>query len=379
MKIISTGSDFRIYTDDLKTYDQLPAQAYTVSFSMNSGFFLEKYADIEINEKIYGVHEKKVQKVMNGFERSQRNFGVILSGAKGIGKSLFSKMLIKNCIDQGYPVLIVESYIGGISSFINSIEQPVVVLFDEFDKTFCGKGEDRDSCRDPQTEMLSLFDGISQGKKLFVITCNSLHKLNDYLVNRPGRFHYHFRFDYPDREAIIEYLSDRNIPKEEIEKVISFSCKVQLNYDCLRAIAFELETGDKFEEAIGDLNILNIKEEKYSITVFFKDGSHISRPAALDLFDSNFEDTLIYYDIPKTGDELGFIRLNPANIKYDTTRGAYVLEGNDVHWTLEHSMDKTFDKDYSDKENEIRKEWREKELDYVAIRHHVDKNLHYAV
>jgi hypothetical protein len=227
--------------------------------------------------------------------------------------------------------------------------------------------------------MLSLFDGISQGKKLFVITCNSLHKLNDYLVNRPGRFHYHFRFDYPDREAIIEYLSDRNIPREEIEKVISFSCKVQLNYDCLRAIAFELETGDKFEEAIGDLNILNIKEEKYSITIFFKDGSHISRPAALDLFDSNFEDTLIYYDIPKTGDELGFLRLNPANIKYDTTRGAYVLEGNDVHWTLEPYLDKTLDKDYSEKENEIRKEWREKELDYVAIRHHIDKNLHYAV
>ena len=57
--------------------------------------------------------------------------------------------------------------------------------------------------------MLTLFDGFSTGKKMFIVTCNSLYDLNDYLVNRPGRFLYHFRFDYPTAEEITQYLQDK--------------------------------------------------------------------------------------------------------------------------------------------------------------------------
>ena len=379
MKIISTGSDFRIYTDDLKTYDQLPAQAYTVSFSMQSGFFLNKYTDIEINEKIYGIHEKKVEKVMAGFERSNRNFGVILSGAKGIGKSLFSKLLMKSCIEAGYPVIIVENYIGGISSFINSIEQPVVVLFDEFDKTFCGKSDERGSATDPQTEMLTLFDGISQGKKLFIITCNELRRLNDYLVNRPGRFHYHFRFDYPDNDAIVEYLQDRGIPQSEITKVCSFAGKVKLNYDCLRAIAFELEIGEKFEDAIKDLNIINIAEERYTITLFFKDGSHTTTKECLDLFNTSEDNETVYFEIPKDGADLGEITFCIDSLKYDPKTNGYLLMNGEFNYKLDNSILEEYDNPNRPDRIAIRKEWREKTADHVVIRHVIDRSIHYAV
>ena len=57
MKAISTGNVYRIYDDTLKTYDKLPAQPYVVRFAMQTGFYLERYADIEVTEsKIYGVH-----------------------------------------------------------------------------------------------------------------------------------------------------------------------------------------------------------------------------------------------------------------------------------------------------------------------------------
>lgn len=49
-KIISTGSTFRIYGDDLVTHNQLPAQIYSIRCSQMTGFYLEKHADIEINE-----------------------------------------------------------------------------------------------------------------------------------------------------------------------------------------------------------------------------------------------------------------------------------------------------------------------------------------
>ena len=111
--------------------------------------------------------------------------------------------------------------------------------------------------------MLSLFDGTSNGKKLFVITCNSYLSLSEYLINRPGRFHFHFRFNYPSAEDITEYLQN-NVKAEyysEIEKVIDFALITKLNYDCLAAIVSELNAGEKFEDAIQDCIVLMQKRK----------------------------------------------------------------------------------------------------------------------
>ena len=94
MKIIETGTTYKIYGEDLLVLENLPAQTYKVGFSKFTGFFLEKQANLEIKEeKIYGVHESKVRKVLNRFKNTNKNLGVILSGDKGIGKSLFARLL----------------------------------------------------------------------------------------------------------------------------------------------------------------------------------------------------------------------------------------------------------------------------------------------
>ena len=132
MKVVNTGNTYRIYNNSLKTFDQLPAQAYTVCFHPQQGFWLEKFSDLEVNEKIYGVHMTKVEKVFNSFKSFSRNLGIILSGDKGIGKSLFAKLLCIKSIENNYPLIIVNNHIPGIADFLNEIEQEVVVLFDDF-------------------------------------------------------------------------------------------------------------------------------------------------------------------------------------------------------------------------------------------------------
>ena len=126
-----------------------------------------------IKEKIYGNHEEKLNKVLKTFKTFERSLGIILSGEKGIGKSLFAKLLSIEMIKNNIPVIICDQYIPGIANFIQTIDQEVLILFDEFDKTFFSG--DRDSIGDPQTEMLTLFDGLSMGKKLFVYRGNE-HK-----------------------------------------------------------------------------------------------------------------------------------------------------------------------------------------------------------
>lgn len=369
MRVVNTGQTYKIYDNSLQTYEQLPVQVYTVEFNKMTGFFLQQYQNIAVTEKIYGVHNEKVNKVLHSFSLFERNLGIILSGAKGIGKSLFAKLLAQRVIEEGYPLIIANSYIPGIADYIASIEQEIVVLFDEFDKTFCS-GE-RDNLNDPQSEMLTLFDGLSQGKKMFVVTCNSLRNLNSYLVNRPGRFHYHFRFDYPTDEEIREYLQDK-ISKEfygEIEKVVAFSQKVELNYDCLRSIAFELSLGLRFEEAIKDLNIIHIDNEKYNIFLLFKDGTKASyKNMWMDLF-NDADETIELRDQDGYDVEVTF---NPLNSIYNANLGGIIVSKNHISLDWEDSY-------YSDNEKAALEERKKREVDYMLIRRVMDKSIHYTV
>lgn len=338
MKIIRTDNEFMVYNDSLKVYNQLPADIYTVEFSKFKGFYLESFDGMKVNEKIYGVHPEKVEKVLKSFSIFERSLGVILSGNKGIGKSLFGKLLAQKALVQQMPVIIINKWIPGIASFIDSITQEVMVFFDEFDKTFSninvGEGN-----AEPQTELLGLFDGVSNGKKLYVITCNDLSRLNEYLVNRPGRFHYHYRFEYPTPDEIKEYLEDK-LNKEyypEINNVIDFSRKVDLNYDCLRAIAFEINTGLTFKEAIKDLNILNYNSymSRFNVTAYFSNGTKATcNNVSLNFFDTDKEEMSGYWFtiIGKKKNYVNsvYIEFAPNEIEFNELTFTYSLKGEKV-------------------------------------------------
>lgn len=368
MKVISTGNSYRVYDDNLKTYESFPAQVYKICFSMQSGFFAEKYQDIVNKEKTYGVVDEKAQKAINNFKQSKKNLGVILSGPKGMGKSLTAKLIVEKAVATNYPVFIVDTYYPGIANYINDIQQECIVLFDEFDKTFCGKCEERDTSDDPQTEMLSLFDGIGTGKKMFVITCNEIRNLNDFLVNRPGRFHYHFRFEYPTSDEIRLYLRDNLNEKYwgEIEEVVKFASKVNLNYDCLRAIVFELSLGEPFTEAIKDLNIVNVDYDMYDITVMFANGNvAYSKNVEIDMFEDNIVTASI---CNKFGNYVGRIIFNPAMAKFNSDHCCYCADLEDAKVEIENR------KDYE----EITKDYRATP-ELIKIKRCKTESLHYKI
>lgn len=318
MHIVESGKRYRIFNNAITTYDQLPPKTYRVDYNPETRIFsLLEAHDFEIPEtKIYGQHLDKVKKVLNSMDKMNRNLGVILSGDKGIGKSLFSKCLGLKARKKGIPVILVNEYHEGIANFLEEIEQTVMILFDEYDKTF---DEKKHNC---QAEMLSLFDGVSAGKKLFVITCNEIQSLSQYLINRPGRFHYHFRFLYPTADEIRDYMEDKLDKQyyDEIENVIAFSVRMNLNYDCLRSIAFELNNGLKFQEAINDLNIIRISQYKnIKIIVEFENQATLSgKIKEWQLYDNTITDMSIYLPdnirpLSYVGEYIGEFPMNFSN------------------------------------------------------------------
>lgn len=318
MHIVESGKRYRIFNNAITTYDQLSPKTYRVDYDPETRIFsLLEAHDFEIPEtKIYGQHLDKVKKVLNSMDKMNRNLGVILSGDKGIGKSLFSKCLGLKARKKGIPVILVNEYHEGIANFLEEIEQTVMILFDEYDKTF---DEKKHNC---QAEMLSLFDGVSAGKKLFVITCNEIQSLSQYLINRPGRFHYHFRFLYPTADEIRDYMEDKLDKQyyDEIENVIAFSVRMNLNYDCLRSIAFELNNGLKFQEAINDLNIIRISQYKnIKIIVEFENQATLSgKIKEWQLYDNTITDMSIYLPdnirpLSYVGEYIGEFPMNFSN------------------------------------------------------------------
>ena len=271
MNIVNSGNRYQVYGEDVMTYKALPVTYYNVDFHKMMGFYLTTRTDLAVTEpKIYGTLESKVSKTLRSYAQINRNFGVLLSGQKGIGKSLFVRMLAQHAIENNLPVLIVSEAIHGIADFIASIEQDCVIVFDEFEKTFAETDD-----WNPQDEMLSLFDGIDGGHKLFVVTCNDVSKLSPYMINRPGRFHYHFTIGAPTQDEVREYLTD-NVSSEyasSIDDLVNLAGTIDMPYDYLRAIAFELNQGYPLKEVMSDLNITRANKLRFDLKAITLDGT----------------------------------------------------------------------------------------------------------
>lgn len=379
MKTIQQGSKFRIYDDSVRTYDKLPSSTFNIGYSQQEGCYLIQRQNIEVPEKSYGEHNSKTIKVLESFRNFERNLGVILSGDKGIGKSMFAKLVCMKAMKEEYPVIIIDDCYPGIARFIESIEQECVILFDEFDKTFRCTHD-----KDEQAALLSLFDGTSGGKKLFIVTCNDLYRLSNYIVNRPGRFHYHFRFDYPSPEDISAYLTDKLKPEfyNEIEKVIEFSRKISLNYDCLRAIAFELDNGKSFADAIADLNIMTIEEEEYKVYLYFDNGLTVHNLRySTNLYDYDGAMTFIRF-FDDDGKYVLDAYFDKGSLRYDASKGKIYIPSRGIKIKdTDEDDDDLYDEDEDNDTVSVSKSssFRGAKVLYMTFVKRQTQNLHYMV
>ena len=129
MKIIKHGNVYDLFSDsDIETYNKYPVGTYQVTFTPQ-GYKLLETEDLECKEeKVYGNEPEKLNKVLKAYKKSNRSLGVMMTGKKGTGKTLFVQLLSDAAMKLGLPVLLVSEATPGLAEFLKTIQQEVMVV-----------------------------------------------------------------------------------------------------------------------------------------------------------------------------------------------------------------------------------------------------------
>ena len=251
---IKQGNTFRAADEAmLDVHPQLPVGNYTIKMDEHRQFYIEQVDSFELNYKIYGDTLRNADRIMNSFHDRPNSTGVLLTGEKGSGKTMLAKMLSMKCAEMGIPTIIINTPWTGESfnTLVQSIEQPCMILFDEFEKVY----EPKD-----QPAILTLLDGVFPSKKLFVLTCNDKWRIDEHMRNRPGRIFYLIDFRGLDIEFIKEYCRDKLDDQTQIDNVCRVSSMfAEFNFDLLKALCEEM---NRYKETAQEaIKLLNAKPQ----------------------------------------------------------------------------------------------------------------------
>ena len=255
---IQNGSNYKRVEGNVSNVDTVPKGIYNVGLSI-TGWYLERTADeFVFNYKVYGLQSKFMQHVLTAFENTKGNFGILLNGTKGTGKSVVAKVLANKF---NLPVVVVKSFGDNnpqLIEFLSSFNFDCVFFFDEFEKNFSEK----------DSSILQIMDGVytSNYRRIFLLTTNETH-INDNLISRPSRLRYIHEFGNLEQDITREYLNDTLNDKSRIEDVVDFVDTLQIStIDILKSIVEEINIFgfDKFME---NKSFFNIKTAAYTYRV----------------------------------------------------------------------------------------------------------------
>jgi len=258
----------------------LPVAIFNIERDARSGdLYLEETASaFEFAHKLYAVETKLIARTLKTYENTSANLGVLLNGVKGTGKTVTSKQIANA---SGLPILLINADYPGMSTFINCIQQDVLIMIDEYEKIY--RGED--------SSVLTVMDGIlSNGfRRIFLLTTNQL-RINDNLVQRPGRLRYLKTFTDLTKEVIEEIVDDLLIHKHLRDVTVRFISRLQLiTIDIVTAIVKEVNIHEESPEAFSD--IFNVKKNEDLFNVFIiQDNEKIIDKKAITLNLSSFKE-----------------------------------------------------------------------------------------
>lgn len=252
--------------DEIDLGSTLPVGTYIVERDPRIGFYLVSAPNFKTIDRYYGNTLEMSERIIKTFRDREDSTGVMLTGEKGSGKTLLAKHISYTCReDYEMSTIIVntafvntetdKSIQDAFLKFMQSIDVPCVILFDEFEKMY--------DYTDDQSSILTLLDGLFATNKLFVFTCNDKYKIDRHLRNRPSRIYYMIDYTGLDETFISEYLEENLENKSWSSQVLKLTNLFSaFNFDMLQSVVEEVNRYDI--DPVKCIDFLNVKPENDS-------------------------------------------------------------------------------------------------------------------
>jgi hypothetical protein len=252
---IQSGDSFFPAVSQKALLEGLPPGNFTVEQSPSGALYFKRVENFQPLSKIYGNLNIWAERTLQTFIDRKVSTGILLSGEKGSGKSLLGRLISLKAHEQNISTATINSPFEGalLLTLLGELTQPIIVFFDEFEKVY--------NTRELQESVLSLLDGTSSTKHLFIITCNEVYRLSNFLLNRPGRIFYYIEFNGIKEDFIKEYCADNLNNKSEIDNIMKISQIFEkFNFDMLKSLVEEMNRYN--ESAMKAIELLNIVPDK---------------------------------------------------------------------------------------------------------------------
>lgn len=264
------GSFFTLSTK-VDNLPKLPDGVYNLKWSSKMDKYVLKNLQKEFafSHKIYNLDKTFIDRVTKTYNNTKNNLGILLHGTRGTGKTVTAKLI---CNELKLPVLIVNQAYNDLPTFINLIQQDVIIFIDEYEKTY----------RNNKDSLLSLMDGVlsNEYRRVFLLTTNNTF-ISENMLQRPGRIRYKKAYEDLTLDTITEIVDDLLIHKEFRENTIEFFSKLNLiTVDVVKSVVEEINIHK--EPAGSFVDIFNVKKIQtlYNIYRVSEDGTeklHLTR------------------------------------------------------------------------------------------------------
>ncbi len=276
--------------------EKLKPSIYEISSDANGNPVLlvkPSFEDINLEGKSKGISDL----VVNHYNNTTGNFGIMLNGISGMGKTRTLKHI---CNRLNLPVITVTANYKGsyIKEVLDNVNCDCVLVIDEFEKIY-SKQEDSES-------LLSLFDGLDTKNRLFVIVSfNERRYISKYSFGRPGRFLFNFSFYELDQDSAFEFINSKIILSEPDRMKKYLSCISDVSYDiCDKIVKLIKVHGEK--TFIENSQYFNVIPQTLSLRVEFYINDKLQKIYTLP----KQKEKDLYFDISGYSDRIDYVYLN---------------------------------------------------------------------
>lgn len=221
----------RMSLDSIK--DKLAVGVYKPTVDDKGVVHLDMFANRFHDKPMLGPQIQDNMEMFKQHYHANQRISVLLVGQKGSGKTMTAEALCNFLLEQGLPVIYVDTDIPAylLHQLLRDVGR-CVVMIDEFDKRYQNT-QDNPTAKE---QLLSLFSDASLDQVSFILAGNEKWRMSEYLMDRPSRFHFRVEYSGISPIVVLDLCRIAKLPPKVTSVIVRYSSAMDCSYDVVSTV-----------------------------------------------------------------------------------------------------------------------------------------------